>query len=306
MEKILKEAYEYAKPFTKYGKIVDYIPSLADVDKDKLAASIIDSQGNVYEVGAVDIQFSIMSISKVILYLIALENYELEEIKKFIGFKGSSKPYNSLLDLEMSEGKKPVNPFINAGALVNTYLIYNKFGDASIDKIMEKVRLLSGNDSIDYDRLVNKESKGRGHGNKAIMYSLQNNNIIPKDVDIFEILYIYGLACFIMVNTRDLAAISYVISNDGYNMDGEKLIDSDHARILRTLMAICGTYDYSGDFAIEIGLPAKSGVGGGMLATTNKGIGLATYCPGLDPSGNSVAGTKMLEYISKSLDLGIY
>ncbi|HEY4543861.1 MAG TPA: glutaminase, partial [Tissierellaceae bacterium] len=115
MEDILKGAYAYAKPFTKEGKLVDYIPALAKADKEKLAASIIDENGNVYEIGDVDIKFSMMSIVKVILYLIALENYEFDEITNLIGLKGSSKPYNSLLDLEMSNEKKPVNPFINAG-----------------------------------------------------------------------------------------------------------------------------------------------------------------------------------------------
>jgi len=306
MQEILQRAYVYAKPFTKEGKVVDYIPALAGADKSRLGASIIDEEGNLYEIGAVDIQFSMMSIAKVILYLIALENYELEEIKQYVGLKGSSKPYNSLLDLEMSEGKKPVNPFINAGALVTTYLIYNKFGDSTINKIIEKVRKLAGNDTIDYDRGIIEAGKGSGQANKAIMYSLQNNRVIPLSIDVTEILDIYAVACAIIVNTRDLATISYVLSNGGHNIGGEKLLDTEHTRILRTLMATCGTYDFAGDFAVEIGLPSKSGVGGGIMATTNKGLGIATYCPGLDSRGNSVAGIKMLEYISKELKLGIY
>lgn len=306
MEDILKGAYAYAEPFTKDGKLVDYIPALAKADKNKLAASIIDEDGNVYEIGDVDIKFSMMSIVKVILYLIALENYEFDEITNLIGLKGSSKPYNSLLDLEMSNDKKPVNPFINAGALVTSYLIYNKFKENSVDVILDKIRLLAGNDSIDYDRSIIEAGKGGGQANKAIIYSLQNNNVIPKDIDVMEVLDIYGIACAVMVDTKDLAAISYVLSTGGYNNKNEKLMDKEHARILRTLMAVCGTYDYAGDFAVEIGLPAKSGVGGGIMATTNKKIGLATYCPGLDPRGNSVVGIKLLEYISEKLELGIY
>ena len=109
-----------------------------------------------------------------------------------------------------------------------------------------------------------------------------------------------------MVNTRDLAVLASIISRKGIGLDGKRVMEEDHARILRTLMSICGTYDYSGDFAINIGIPAKSGVGGGIMAATNKDIGLCTFCPGLDSSGNSVAGVKMLEMISRELKLGYY
>lgn len=306
MKRILQESYDYAKPFIKEGKTVNYIPGIEDVDPNGLAASIIDKNGEVFEIGAVDTKFSMMSIVKVFLYIIALENYPLEEIKKYIGLKGSSKPYNSLLDLEMSEEKKPVNPYINAGAITTSYLIYNKFKEKSLDIILKKIQKIAGNDEIFIDEKIMTDSKNSGQANKAIIFSLQNNGVIPKYVDIFEVLNVYNMACCVTVNTKDLAMMSYCLSNGGKNLKGKRLIDEEYARISRTLMAIAGTYDYAGDFAVEIGLPAKSGVGGGIMATTNSGIGLATYSPALDKRGNSVAGIKMLEYISKKLKLGIY
>lgn len=306
MKELLQKAYDYAKGFRDEGQLVGYIPALASADKNHIAASIIDAEGNVEEIGDLDVKFTMMSIAKVVLFLIALEDFDLEEIKKSVGLKGSSKPYNSLIDLEMSEGKKPVNPFINAGALVVTSLIMEKYGDDSAKVVLDKVRQLADNQEIDFDMSLLSGPKGGGQANKAIIYSLQNNNIIPKNVDVYKVLDIYGAACAILVNTKDLARISYVLSSGGKNIGGEQIVEPEHARILRTLMAHCGTYDYAGDFAIEVGLPAKSGVGGGILATTNKGIGLASFCPGLDVRGNSVVGIKLLEYISKELNLGIY
>lgn len=303
---ILEEAYKYAEPFAQEGEIVTYIEALKDADQSKYGISLIDQEGKAYEVGTVDVDFTIMSIAKVFLYQISLENYEFSELRELVGLSGSSKAFNSLLDLQMSEDKKPVNPFINAGALVISYLILKKFGDKAADVILEKVKEMTGNKGLIINMDVVDSVRDGGQANKAIAFSLQNNNIIPKDVDIFEVLEVYNKACSIMVSTKDLAVASYVLSSGGKNPDGKELMDSEHARILRTLMATCGTYDYAGDFAVEVGVPAKSGVGGGIMATTNKGIGLATYGPGLDSRGNSVVGMKLLEYVSRKLDLKIY
>ncbi len=306
MDKLLLEALEIGKKYTDQGQIVDYIPALATADRNKIGASLIDKEGNIFEAGHVEEKFSMMSIVKIILYLVALENYEFDFLKTKVGLKGSSKAFNSLLDLEMSEDKKPVNPFINSGALTISYLIYDKFGKEGINVVLDKIKKLSDNETIDYDMGIVETVRPTGQANKAIMYTLEKNGIIPISVDIYEVLDIYNKACSIMVNTRDLAKISYVLSSGGYNHKKEKLMDEKHARLIRTLMAVAGMYDSSGDFAVEIGIPAKSGVGGGIIATTQGGYGLATFGPALDKAGNSVSGIKMLEYISEKLKLNIY
>lgn len=306
IQDILQKAYNYGEEFSKEGKSVDYIPAIANADPTKYGISLIDDEGKVYEVGTVDIYFTIMSIVKVFLYQIILEEYDFKEIRDYIGLSGSSKPYNSLLDLEMSDVKKPVNPFINAGALVTSYLIYKKYGDRSVEIVLDKVKEITGNPDLYIDEEVIKSSIAGGQANKAMIFSLQNNNVISKEVDVFDVLNIYNNACSIMVNTKDLAMASYVLSSGGYNLESKRLMDENHARILRTLMATSGLYDYAGDFAVDVGLPAKSGVGGGIMATTNKGIGVATYGPNLDSRGNSVVGIKMLEYLSRELELKIY
>lgn len=305
MDNYLNSVIEYGKNFVEEGKLVDYIPILKDADKNALGVCIIDKDGKIYEAGKSRENFAIMSIVKVILFEIVLENYEIDEIKKYIGFKGSSKPYDSILDLEMENGK-PVNPFINSGAIMSSYLILKKFKDKSIDVLLEKAKILTDNENIDYARELFKIAGKGGENNLALTYILKKHGYIDKETKIEDVLYIYNLACCLMVNTRDLAVLASIISRNGKGLDGQKIIDEENARILRTLMSICGTYDYSGDFAINIGIPAKSGVGGGIMAATNKDIGLCTFCPGLDSSGNSVAGVKMLEMISKDLKLNFY
>lgn len=305
MDNYLNSVIEYGKNFVEEGKLVDYIPILKDADKNALGVCIIDKDGKIYEAGKSRENFAIMSIVKVILFEIVLENYEIDEIKKYIGFKGSSKPYDSILDLEMENGK-PVNPFINSGAIMSSYLIFKKFKDKSIDVLLEKAKILTDNENIDYARELLKIAGKGGENNLALTYILKKHGYIDKETKIEDVLYIYNLACCLMVNTRDLAVLASIISRNGKGLDGQKIIDEENARILRTLMSICGTYDYSGDFAINIGIPAKSGVGGGIMAATNKDIGLCTFCPGLDSSGNSVAGVKMLEMISKDLKLNFY
>lgn len=306
MQEILQSAYEYAQEFTKYGELVTYIPELAKANKFNLAAAIIDKDAKIYEVGDVEIKFSIMSIVKVILYLMALENYKYGEILEHVGVKPSSKDYNSLLDLEMSEKKIPVNPFINAGAIATTYMLYKRFENNTVDEILKKARILMNNETIQYSQDIVDTALDFADTNYSIAYALKKNKIIQPKTDITLILEIYCKACAIMVNTRDLATFGSVLSRNGKDLTGKQIIKEAHARILRTLMAMCGTYNYAGEFAIDVGVPAKTGVGGGLVATTNKNIGIAAYSPGLDEKANPIAPMKLVKFLSKRLELSIY
>lgn len=309
MKEILKQAYDYGKKFVDDGNLVNYIPALANVDKSKVGIAVYDNKGNLYEVGDTDIQFSIMSIAKISLYAVLLENYELDYIREYIGVKGSSKAYNSIVDLEESEGKLPINPFINAGALMTSYFLFRKFSrdkDKTFETVLEMTRKLTGNNSLTYSVEIYESSKDTGYTNLAIMYTMQKNGVLPGDIDVREVLEIYNKACTIMINTKDLAYMGSVLARGGINLKNERILTEKNSRVIRTLMAICGTYDYSGDFAVDIGIPAKSGVGGGILATTKDEMGIATYCPGLDSKGNSLAGIKIFKKISNELEFSIY
>jgi len=305
MDKFLESVIDYGSNFTDEGKLVDYIAILKDADKNALGACIVDENGEVHEAGKSREEFAIMSIVKVVLFEIVLENYDLEEIEKYMRLEGSSKPYNSILDLE-AEGGKPVNPFINAGAIMSSYLLFKKFGDKSIDVLKKRIRKLMDNEELDHNQTLLDTVKYGGENNLALAWILKKHGYIDKDTSVDDVLYIYNLACCIMVNTKDLAVFASTMSRHGKGLNGEQIIKKENARILRTLMAICGTYDFAGQFAVKIGIPAKSGVGGGIMATTNKDIGVCVFCPGLDEYGNSLAGVKMLEKISRELDLYYY
>lgn len=307
MIEILEKAYEYGAKYYDYGKVADYIPELAKEDKTKSAISFMDKDGTLYNVGDTAYRFSIQSVVKVVIYLCVLENYEFEEIKKYVGLKPSSKPFNSIIELELSNKNIPVNPFINAGAIVSTYLVYKKFGDKAFEVILNKLKELTGNNDLYYSEKIFQSEKSMAYANRALTYLMLSSDILPDYMDVEAVLDIYFKSCSIMINTEELARESSILSNDGLDiLTGEQKMSSHDARILRTLMATCGTYDYSGEFAIRIGIPAKSGVGGGILTASKMGYGIAVYCPGLDSHGNSYSGTRMLEHLSNALELKIY
>lgn len=307
MKQILQEAYDYGAQFYDRGEVANYIHELAKEDNKRSAISLMDKDGNIYNVGDTKYRFSIQSVVKVVIYLCVLENYEFEEIKKYIGLKPSSKPFNSILELELSNKGIPVNPFINAGAIVASYLVFKKYGSEAFDVILNRLKDLTGNQELDYSESIFESEKSTAYANRALTYQMLSTDILPDFMDVEAVLDVYFKCCSILINTEELARLSSVLSNRGVDiLSGEEKMNSQDARVVRTLMATCGTYDYSGEFAIRIGIPAKSGVGGGILTASKKGIGLSVYCPGLDSHGNSYVGTRMLEYVSNALDLKIY
>ena len=306
LNKVLTKAYDYAITYTDAGVPANYIPELAKEDKTKAGCSLISPDGKLYEIGSSRYKFSIQSIIKIIIYLCVLENYEFDYIKQYIGVKPSSKPFNSIIELELSNKNIPVNPFINAGAIVACSLLQKKYGNNTFDLILNRTRDIIGNDKLDYSRSIYNSENSSAFANRALTYMLLNSDIIDKNINVDDLLNTYFKSCSILVDAHDLSYLSFVLSRDGKDLSGNQILNKEHALIIRTLMATCGTYDYSGDFAIRIGLPAKSGVGGGIVTASKAGYGIGVYCPGLDSHGNSYVGTRMLESISKDLNLNIY
>ena len=303
-EEVLEKALRLGRKYLHEGAVADYIPELARVDANKVAISTIED-GNIYSVGDSKVRFSIQSIIKVILYAMAMENYRVSELKKYVGVRPSAKPFNSVIELELSEKKIPVNPFINAGAIIIVAILYNVYREKTFDVIIEKASEFLG-EEVDYSREIAQSEKESSFTNRTLIYLMLAKGILPSDTKVEEVLDTYFKACSILVNTENLAHMSYVISNDGLDLEGKEVITPNEARVLRSLMATCGTYDYSGDFAIRVGLPAKSGVGGGIVTASKNKTGLAVYAPRLDTHGNSYSGVRMLEYLSQELDLSIY
>lgn len=303
-DEILEKALILGKKYLHEGAVADYIPELAKVDANKIAISVIED-GNLVSIGDSKVKFSIQSIVKVILYSIAMDNYDMDELKKYVGVKPSAKAFNSVIELELSDKKIPVNPFINAGAIVIVAILYNIYKEKTFDIILNKASSILG-EELDYSKEIAQSEKESSFTNRTLIYLMLSRGIIPSDIQVEEVLDTYFKACSILVNSENLANMSYVLSNKGKNLKDEEIVTEREARILRSLMATCGTYDYSGDFAIRVGLPAKSGVGGGIVTASNSPYGLAVYSPRLDSHGNSYSGVRMLEFLSNQLDLFIY
>ena len=303
---VLQKAYNYGMLYKERGVTASYIPELAKEDKSRAGATLITPDGTVYEVGDSHYKFSIQSIVKVIIYLCVLECYDFDYIKRFVGVKPSAKPFNSIIELELSNKNIPVNPFINAGAIVSTALLQEKYGNNTFDFILNRTRDLINNDKLDYSRSIYHSESSCAYANRALTYMLLNDNIIPPHIDVDDLLNTYFKACSILVDSVDLANLGFILSRNGKNLAGEEILSPKHAKILRTIMATCGTYDYSGDFAIRVGIPAKSGVGGGIVTASKSGYGIGVYCPGLDSHGNSYVGMRMLRSIAQDLELNIY
>lgn len=303
MDNILKNAYEYGLEFIEKGKVADYIPELAKVDKHASALAIIDQDGKLYSIGNDEDTFSIQSIVKVIIYLCALEISE-EKVTQRCGIKGTALAFNSMQDLLLNSGKAR-NPMVNAGAMTMTGIVHEVHKEDTFDYILAKVRTMANRYDIEVSEEIYRSERDTAYGNRALINYMANNGYIDVE-NIDNIANCYFKLCSILVNVKDLANISYTLSNDGKNAEGKKVFDNKYGPVLRKIMAFCGMYDNSSEFAQEVGLPAKSGVGGGIITASKAGLGLATYSPGLDEAGNSLVGTKMLEIISKELDLDIY
>jgi len=301
-QKVLEEIYQDIQPYLKKGEVANYIPALAKV-KDDFAMSIVDLQSNEYHIGSNEKMFSIQSISKVFTFTLALQNYN-SELYKRVGHEPSGDPFNSLVQLEYENGI-PRNPFINAGAIVTTDSLTSIYGSNTFEYILEFIQNSANDKSIKIDEeILNSELK-HGFRNKALINMMKSFGNIHNNID--EVLNVYFKQCSIIMNTKQLANSLLYLANHGVNpLNNTQLINESKAKRINSLMLTCGHYDASGDFAYKVGLPGKSGVGGGIVAVVPKKLAICVYSPRLNKQGNSLAGTKALELFTTKTGLSIF
>lgn len=304
MEKLLDRLIEENRHLTKHGQVASYIPMLKKANPNDIGICIGDVDGNFYCSGAYNKKFTIQSISKVIALLLALKDNGEEKVFKKVGMESTDEPFNSFYKLDLSYEKKPANPMINSGAIVTTSLIKGN-GEEKFNRILNVVRKITGNDSIDYNREVYLSEKGSGDRNRAIGYLLKNKGLLEGDVE--EVLDAYFKQCSIEVDCQDLAKIGVLLANKCQFSNGEeRLCNKDIASILIAIMTTCGMYDFSGEFAARVGIPSKSGVSGGILSVVPNRFGIGVYGPALDNHGNSIVGYGILQNLSRELNLNIF
>ncbi|WP_428774072.1 glutaminase B [Vibrio sp.] len=301
--KLLNEILDEVRPCIGQGKVADYIPALAKVPADKLGIAVYTNQGETIKAGDAEQSFSIQSISKALSLTLAMGLYEPDEIWSRVGKEPSGQAFNSMIQLEMEHGI-PRNPFINAGAIVVADLLQSRLS-APRQRLLEFVRRLSGDSLICYDKIVASSEMLHSDRNAAIAYLMRsfgnfNNDVIP-------VLNTYFHACALKMSCIDLARTFSYLANKGTSVHtGKQVITPTQTKQINALLATCGLYDGAGEFAYRVGMPGKSGVGGGIVAIVPGEMTIAVWSPELDASGNSLAGTRALELLSERIGRSIF
>ncbi|MBZ7975509.1 glutaminase A [Campylobacter sp. RM12637] len=299
LDRLVKDNIKY----TKLGRLANYIPELSKAKLDALGVCVIDKDYNVFCSGDSELRFSIQSVSKIVTLMLALLDNDYEYVFSKVGVEPTGDAFNSIMKLETSNNKKPFNPMINAGAIAVASMIKGKNAEERFNRALEFFRLITDDNEASLSTKIYESENKTGNKNRALAYFMKNDGIISGDVEVA--LEVYFKQCSILANTKSLAKLGLFLANDGLK-DGKQIVSKKIARTIKSLMLTCGTYDLSGEIAVRVGLPCKSGVGGGMVSLVPREFGIGVYGPALDSKGNSIGGVRILEGLSKALDLSIF
>ncbi len=301
----IKSAIKTAKSKIHEGKVADYIPELAHANPDVLGVTIHRLGEEAFTLGDCHHLFTLQSISKVFSLIIALNDHGEEALFEKVGMEPTGDGFNSMVKLEQVDPGKPFNPMINAGALVVTSMIKGKTPEIKYDRILSLVRTLANDDTIGCNQAVYESEMTTADLNRSLAYFLKQSRVLLGEVD--EHISVYSKHCSIEVNCRHLAKMGLVFSNKGVDPDtGVQLIPKRYVEIAKVFMSTCGMYNSSGEFAIQVGIPAKSGVSGGIMASVPGKMGIGVIGPSLNAIGNSIAGVELLKLLSKEWTLSVY
>jgi glutaminase len=281
------------------GTVATYIPELAKADPDWFGIALATTDGKLYTVGDTSQTFTIQSISKPLTYGLALEDKGRHSVHAKVGVEPTGDAFNSIR-LEPGTGR-PLNPMINAGAIAAASLIAGRSAQDRFDRLLSVYSLYAGRE-LSLDRAVYESEKETGHRNRAIAHMLRNFDILNGDPE--APLDLYFRQCSIAVDARDLSVMAATLANGGVNpLTGERAIRTELVENLLSVMTTCGMYDYAGEWLYWVGLPAKSGVAGGILAVLPGQLGIGIFSPPLDARGNSVRGMRVCQDLSRDFDL---
>ncbi|WP_072569443.1 glutaminase B [Enterobacter sp. SA187] len=300
---VLETILTQIRPLIGRGKVADYIPALASVEGNKLGIAISTVNGQHFAAGDAHERFSIQSISKVLSLVVAMNHYQKDELWSRVGKDPSGHPFNSLLQLEIEQGI-PRNPFINAGALVVCDMLQSRLS-APRQRMLEIVRKLSDVPDIAYDATVARSEFEHSARNAAIAWLMKSFGNFHNDVT--TVLQNYFHYCALRMNCAELAKTFLFLACEGRAPHlAEPVVSPLQARQVNALMATSGMYQSAGEFAWRVGLPAKSGVGGGIIAVVPHEMVIAVWSPELDEAGNSLAGIAALEVLTRHMGRSVY
>jgi glutaminase len=298
IEQIVEHIHQKYKNFDE-GEVATYIPELAKANPEDFGICLVTIDGRVVRAGDWEHEFTMQSICKPFAFQMALEQFGRDDTLKRVGVEPSGEAFNSI-ELD-PKTMRPFNPMINAGAIAISSLIKTDTPDSGVEQFVKKMEMAAGRTlRIDADVLASETSTG--NRNRAIAYLMLNCGIIEGEVD--HTLYQYFSQCSLLVNCQDLAMMAATIANMGSNpVTRERVFDFQYIKDVLTVMFTCGLYDHAGEWAYRVGLPAKSGVAGGILGVVNRQLGIAVYSPRVDSKGNSVRGILACKDLANELGL---
>jgi glutaminase len=298
---VLKDLHSKYKSLRE-GTVANYIPELAKVNPDLFSICIVTVDGKVYEVGDYQQLFTIQSMSKVFAYGLALEDHGRDYVLTRVGVEPTGEAFNSIILDEQS--KRPYNPMVNAGAIATTSLIKGAGATERLNRVLDMFRRYTGHD-VFVDISVFTSERSTGHRNRAMAHLMLNFGMIDQNIE--EALDLYFQQCAVIVNCQDLAVMAATLANRGINpITGERAVDHQYIKDILSVMYTCGMYNFAGEWAYTVGIPAKSGVCGGIFAVVPNQMGIGVFSPLLDVRGNSVRGVEVCKELSRQLCLHMF
>jgi glutaminase len=298
MERILKKIVERNIKDIGLGEKASYIPELKNVP-DNLGIAISTEDG-IFSWGNADYRFTFQSMSKILMLMLALEDNGFDYVFNHVGLEPSGDSFNSISKLDFNNIIKPYNPFINAGAILTASMIQGNSYEEKLSKVKDLAECIFMRNDIGFNDGVYTSERDNANRNRALAYLLNEKKLLEGNVE--EILDLYFRICSMEVSCIDLAKLGQLLA-----FNDEKCgIGKNYLRIIKTLMLTCGMYDYSGEFAVKIGIPSKSGVSGGILSSVPGKMGIGVFSPRLDHKGNSILGVRMIEELNKTFNLNIF
>ncbi|WP_075213977.1 glutaminase A [Mongoliimonas terrestris] len=299
IDRVLIDIHTHVSRNTE-GTIADYIPEIASVDPEPFGLAITTAAGTLHEIGDTETTFTIQSVSKAVTYCIALETAGRATVLERVGVEPSGDPFNAI-ELDPAS-RRPYNPMVNAGAITVAGILRDVYGaDEAFQVVLDRLSEAAGR-PLEMDEAVYRSEAATGHRNRAIGHLLVSAGALREPME--PALDLYFRQCSIRVTARDLSRIGATVANMGeHPVSGRQVFDVGPVRDTLAVMFSCGMYDYSGNWAYDVGVPAKSGVGGGIMGVVNRQLGVGTYSPRLDRNGNSVRGVEAFRRLSAELGL---
>ena len=301
MIEILERVREGAAPYVGHGHLAGYIPTLAEVDAFQFGMTVVSCEGEETSIGDAGVRFSVQSVTKVFSLALVIAQ-DADGIWSRISREPSGNPFNSLLQLDQ-EGGRPRNPFINAGALAVTDRLQTLTGDAAA-AVRDFARAESGAADIGIDPVVARSEIEHSHRNSAMAHLLASYGNLENDVH--DTVEAYSRQCAIAMSASEVARTGAFLARDGLRADGTRMLSRSQTKRINAVMLTCGTYDRAGEFAFRVGLPAKSGVGGAILAIIPGRGSICVWSPALGDAGNSSAGLKALDAFTTHSDWSVF